>query len=454
VTLVGVVDDIAARALTPREAVQRTLDRIDRFDPSVNAYITVRAEEALAEADAAPAGLLHGAPIAVKDVIDVAGSPTTAGTRLLVNNRPSRDAVVVARLRAAGAIVVGKLNTHEFAYGPTTTSSHIGPTHNPWSLDRIAGGSSGGSAAATAAGLAVATLGTDTAGSIRMPAALCGVTALRPSPGLVSRRGVIPVAQTFDTVGPIARSAEDCALLFSVLAGQPYRSQERTHGLRVGVVQALVDLAEPGVAAVVDAAICVLADIGTLVDPVEIPLLMTAGAIQQSIMLPEAASWHLARLRTSLGEYSVDVRRRLLSGLFVPATSYLTGLRMRSLYRDDIARVFERYDVLVAPTMPCTAPPIRRDGDGPNDEYASYRRAVIPFNAPWTVAGHPVLSVPCGFSQGLPVGLSLVGRPYDESTVLGLGRAFQAATNWHERLPTFEDPVVAAMTRIRDQEIT
>jgi aspartyl-tRNA(Asn)/glutamyl-tRNA(Gln) amidotransferase subunit A len=438
VTLAGLVEDIRARVLTPREAVQRTLDRIDRFDPLINAYISVRGDEALVEAEDARAGPLHGAPVAVKDVIDVAGWPTTAGSLLLVGNRPARDAVVVARLRAAGAVVVGKLNTHEFAYGSTTTSSHVGPTRNPWSRDRIAGGSSGGSAAATAADLAAATLGTDTAGSIRMPAALCGVTALRPTPGVVPQRGVIPLAQTFDTVGPIARTAEDCALMFSVLAGQAYHPQIDMDGVKVGIVQALLDLAEPGVGSVVEAAIRVLADVCARVDSVEVPLLMAAGAIQQSIMLPEAASWHLSGLRTNLDGYSVDVRRRLLSGLFVPATSYVTGLRMRLLYREHLARVFERYDVLVAPTMPCTAPPIRRDEDGSGDEYASYRRGVIPFNSPWAVAGYPVLSVPCGFEYGLPVGLSLVGRPHEERTVLALGRAFQSVSDWHERAPILE----------------
>jgi aspartyl-tRNA(Asn)/glutamyl-tRNA(Gln) amidotransferase subunit A len=437
VSLVGLVDDVAARLLSAREAVQQVLDRIDRVDPAVNAFVTVRAEQALAEADVAPPGPLHGVPVGIKDVIDVAGSPTTAGSSMLTDNRAVCDATAVARLRAAGAVVVGKLNTHEFAYGPTTTSSHIGPTRNPWSLDRITGGSSGGSAAAVAAELAIGALGTDTAGSVRMPAALCGVTALRPTPGLVPLDGVIPVAPTFDTVGPMAGSAADCTVLFRVLAGLPASREDPDPAsqLRVGVLEALVELAEPGVAACVGAAVSVLAELGARVEPVAIPLLPAAGAIQQAIMLTEAASGHLARLRTSLDRYSVDVRRRLLCGLFLPGSTYSAGLRLRELFRANLAVVFQRYDVLVAPTMPCVAPPIRRDRNGAPDAYAAYRRAVVPFNAPWTVAGQPVLNVPCGFSTDLPVGLSLVGRPNEDETVLALGRAFQSATNWHLRAP-------------------
>jgi aspartyl-tRNA(Asn)/glutamyl-tRNA(Gln) amidotransferase subunit A len=435
VTVAQVVDDIRARRLSPREAVERTLERIERLDPRLNAYVSVRADASLREAERPPAGPLHGAPVAVKDVIDVAGEVTTAGSRLLLDNRATRDASVVARLRAAGAIVIGKLNTHEFAYGPTTTSSHIGPTRNPWSIDRITGGSSGGSAAAAAALLAAGTLGTDTAGSIRMPASLCGVTGLRPSPGLVPLDGIVPVAPTFDTVGPIARTAEDCALLLSVLADRPYPLQDRVDGLRVGVVEALVDLADPDVAERVEEAIVVLRALGTSIGVAEVPLATSTSSIQQAIMLPEAASQHLELLRTNIADYSTDVRRRLLSGLLLPAAAYVTALRLRSAYRESLARVFERFDVLVAPTMPCTAPCIEDGRDEPTGGHGTFRSAILPFNAPWTVAGLPTLSVPCGLVDGLPVGLALVGRADDEKTVLELGQAFQRTTDWHERLP-------------------
>ena len=221
-TLAALVASIRGAELSPREAVQDALDRIERLDPAINSFITVRAEEALAEADAlvgSVSGSLHGVPVAVKDVIDVAGTRTTAASKVLADNVPATDAVVVQRLRRAGAIVVGKLNTHEFAFGASTTSAAFGAAHNPWDTERICGGSSGGSGAAVAAGLVPGALGTDTAGSIRIPAAFCGVTGIRPTTGRVPNRGVIPVSWTYDTVGPLARTAEDCALLLDAIAG-------------------------------------------------------------------------------------------------------------------------------------------------------------------------------------------------------------------------------------------
>ena len=222
-TLARLAERLRAGDLSPREAVASSLQRIERLEPALNAFVSVRGEEALAEAAAlersTERGPLHGVPVAVKDVIDVAGTRTTAASRILADNVAASDATVVARLRRAGAVVVGKLNTHEFAFGATTTSPHFGPARNPWDTDRICGGSSGGSGAAAAAGMVAGTLGTDTAGSIRIPAALCGVTGLRPSTGRVSNRGVVPVSWTFDTVGPIARTAEDCALLLEAIAG-------------------------------------------------------------------------------------------------------------------------------------------------------------------------------------------------------------------------------------------
>ena len=220
-TLASLAAAIRDGKLSPREAVQAALERIERADPALNAFLTVRADEALAEADALgpPSGPLHGVPIGVKDVIDVAGTRTTAASKVLADNVASADAIVVGRLRAAGAIVVGKLNTHEFAWGATTTSAAFGPARNPWDTERICGGSSGGSGAAVAADLVPGALGTDTAGSVRIPAAFCGVTGIRPTTGRVPNRGVIPVSWTYDTVGPLARTAEDCALLLEVLAG-------------------------------------------------------------------------------------------------------------------------------------------------------------------------------------------------------------------------------------------
>ena len=434
---------LQAGELSPREAVQAYLDRIERLDGELNAYISVRGEEALAEAEGLERGVergpLWGVPVAIKDVIDVAGAKTTAASKILADNVAPADAASVEGLRRTGAIVLGKLNTHEFAFGATTTSPHFGAAHNPWSLDRICGGSSGGSGAAAAADLAAGTLGTDTAGSIRIPACLCGVTGLRPTSGLVSNRGVVPVSWAFDTVGPIARSAEDCALLLDAIGGTRTSVEGGVRGLRIGIVETLFERADPRVAEAIRAAVAALRELGAAAEPVEVPLLDQAGAIKQVQMLSEAASVHLEWMRTRLEEYGADVRARLLAGLFLPATALVTALRARAIYCERVSRLFERFDVLTAPAMPVVAPRIGEQEVELHGERMPYRLALIPFNSPWSLAGLPILSVPSGFVDGLPVGLALVGARNAEETLLRAGHALQGATDWHEQCPP--DPV-------------
>jgi aspartyl-tRNA(Asn)/glutamyl-tRNA(Gln) amidotransferase subunit A len=413
---------IRAGELSPREAVEAYLARIEAHT-DLNAYISVRAEEALAEAETAPRGPLHGVPVAVKDVIDVAGACTTAASKVLADAPPAtRDAAVVAGLRAAGAIVIGKLNLHEFAYGATTNSAHFGPARNPWDTERTCGGSSGGSGAAAAADLAAGTLGTDTAGSIRIPSAFCGVTGIRPSSGLVSNAGVLPVSWTFDAVGPIARRAEDCSLMLEAIA-PAYCPAPTGDSPRVGIVTGLVQKADPAVAAAVEGA---ARELGA--EPVEAPVLEHASVIQQLNMLPEATTAHLPWMRTKLGDYGADVRARLLAGLVLPATAYPTGLRARRWLAEQVRPLFERYDILAAPTMPIVAPPLDAI---PSD----YRLLLMPFNSPWSCLGLPVVSVPCGFVDGLPVGMALIGRCGEDRAVLHAAERFQETTDWHERRP-------------------
>ncbi len=431
-TVAALAQQIRDGELSPREAVASYLERIEELDPALNAYISVRAEEALAEADSAPDGPLHGVPVAVKDVIDVAGVPTTAGSKILAHNVAAHDAVCVQRLRAAGAIVLGKLNTHEFAFGASTTSPHFGPAHNPWALDRICGGSSGGSGAAAAADLAAGTLGTDTAGSIRIPSCFCGVTGLRPTTGLVPTEGVVPVSWALDTVGPIAHTAEDCALLLSAIAAQPVDLGDGVGGLRIGVVEELFARAEPAVAAQTRTAVEAL---GGTAEPVEIPLLEETGTINQLLMLTEAAEIHLPWLRTRLADYGPDVRARALAGLLLPGTAHVTGLRARRWYLDELKGVFERFDLLVAPEMPIVPPKIGADEVELQGVRMPYRLSLIPFNSPWSLAGLPVASVPAGFVDGLPVGLALIGRWNEDATVLSAAHTFQRVTDWHEHRP-------------------
>ena len=453
-SVAALADRIRAGELSARAAVEESLRRIAELDPELNAFISIRADEALAEADALDRGpsrgVLHGVPIAVKDVIDVAGARTTAASRILAENVARADAATVEALRAAGAVVVGKLNTHEFALGAMTTSPYFGPARNPWATDRICGGSSGGSGAAAAARLVPATLGTDTAGSIRIPASFCGVTGIRPTSGRVSNRGVVPVSFTLDTVGPIAPSAEDCAIVLEAIAGHdardpttadvpvpPYRRElERgADGLRVGVVTALVDRADPRIGSTVRSAVEKLAVAGAVVEEVEVPLLDQAGAILPLIMLPEAAEVHLPWLRSRLDDYGPDVRARLLAGLLLPATAGVTGRRARRWYCERLAGVMERFDVLAAPQMLTLPPRIGEDTVEVAGEEVLYRLSVIPTSSPWTLAGLPVVSAPCGFVDDLPVGLALVGRRFEEATVLRLAHAYQALTDWHERRP-------------------
>jgi aspartyl-tRNA(Asn)/glutamyl-tRNA(Gln) amidotransferase subunit A len=434
VTLARLAEGIRNRDLSPREAVQASLDAIESARV-LNAFISVRAEEALAEAERAPDGPLHGVPVAVKDVIDVAGAATTAASEILRHNVAARDAESVARLRAAGAVVVGKLNTHEFAFGALTTSPHFGPARNPWSPERVCGGSSGGSGAAVAADLVPGSLGTDTAGSVRIPACFCGVTGLRPTAGLVSNEGVVPTSWTFDAVGPLARTAEDCSLLLAALAPSYRPETGGVEGLRVGVVEELFERAEPGIAARARAAVAELASLGAVVEPVAVPLLEEAGTIVQTIMLPEAAEVHLPWLRTRLADYGADVRARLLAGLLLPSTAYVTGLRSRDVFLRELRTVFARHDVVVHPEMPVLPPPIGEETVVLGGETLPYRLALIPFNSPWTLAGAPVASVPCGFVDGLPVGLAIVGCAGTDATVLRAAAAYQSASDWHERKP-------------------
>jgi aspartyl-tRNA(Asn)/glutamyl-tRNA(Gln) amidotransferase subunit A len=451
--------------LSPVEAVGSALDRIRTLDGPLNAFITVRGEAALREAElvqhSTERGPLWGVPLAVKDVLDVAGTPTTAGSRILASNVPTADAAVVSRLRRAGAIIVGKLNTHEFAYGPTTTSAHFGRARNPWALDRVCGGSSGGSGAAVAAGLVAAALGTDTAGSIRIPSAFCGITGLRPSTGLVPTRGMVPLSWSVDTIGPMARDARDCALLLEVIAGpdpddvsavpvEPVdyvaeTASARPRELVVGIVESLFEgEIDPRIAAAARRAVDELREAGVRTRSIELPDLDRAGLVQQTLQFPEATAIHLDWLRTRLGDYGADVRGRLLAGLFVPATFYVTALRLRAAIAADFAAAAEGLDCLAAPTLPTVAPRFA-DGKvvfdlspGPGSEALAenlFRQGLLRYTAPWSLVGWPVVSVPCGFVDGLPVGLSLVGRRFEEAAPLGAAAVFQQVTDWHERRP-------------------
>jgi aspartyl-tRNA(Asn)/glutamyl-tRNA(Gln) amidotransferase subunit A len=455
-----------------------SLDAIRRLDGGLHAFLHLLPERALERARQVDRSIaageapppLAGVPVALKDVLDLDGVPTTCGSRILEGYRPSFTATCVERLEAAGAVVVGKTNMDEFAMGSSTENSAYGPTRNPWDLERVPGGSSGGSAAAVAAGMVPLALGTDTGGSIRQPAALCGVVGLKPTYGRVSRWGLVAFASSLDQVGPLSRTVEDAALVSSVLFGHDPRdatSAARTApdfrdalggglaGIRVGVPWAFLEQGlHPGVAASFKAALSELQGAGARVVDVALPHGPHAIATYYIVATAEASS-NLARfdgvryglraagardLREMYGEtrdrgFGAEVKRRIVLGTFVLSTGYydayyLRAQKVRTLIRRDFEEAFGSCDLVALPTTPS---PAFRLGDKTADPLQMYLEDI--FTVPASLAGIPGLSVPCGLVDGLPVGLQLLGRPYDEATLLRAGHGYQQVTRHHLARP-------------------
>jgi aspartyl-tRNA(Asn)/glutamyl-tRNA(Gln) amidotransferase subunit A len=453
---------IARKEVSPVEVVRLHLERIAVHDLTLRAYITVCADAAMADARTAetalvagrPAGPLHGVPIALKDLYDTAGVATTAGSKILAGRVPQTDATVVRRLREAGAIVLGKLHMVEFAYGPEGLNAHHGAPRNPWdaAVERMPGGSSSGSGVAVAAGLAPASLGSDTGGSIRIPASLCGITGLKPTYGRVSRAGVLPLAWSMDHVGPMTRTVGDAALLLRVMAGYDPADASSSvlpvpdylgalsgdvNGLRVGLLRRFfLESATPEVRTAVEQAARALQTAGAIVDEVSLPAVAHVAASSYAVVASEALAYHTGWLKARADDYDPEVRTRLQLGAFVSGAHYVRGQQVRALVRDEIDAALARRDVLLAPATPMTAPRLDERqtilGDGPSDVRAALIRLTRPFNC----SGHPACAVPCGLSsQGLPIGMQLVGRPFDEATVLRAADAYQRLTDWHTRRP-------------------
>ncbi|MFH9419935.1 amidase [Streptomyces sp. NPDC017529] len=443
---------IADRSLSPVELTTSLLDRIAAVDPKSGAYVTVTAEAALraareAEREIAAGrhrGPLHGVPVALKDLIDVAGVPTTASSRVRAGHVAVADAAVTERLRAAGAVLIGKTHTHEFAFGLITPQ-----TRNAWSPEHVAGGSSGGSAAAVAAGTATFALGTDTGGSIRVPAALNHVVGLKPTYGLIPRHGVTSLAWSLDHVGPLTRTAGDAALVLQALAGHDPRDpasldhprEDYTRnlgasvsGLRIGIPTAYYfDRVQPQVAAAVRAAVGALTALGATAVPVHVPMTEYVHAAQWGLMVPEAAAYHQDTLRAAPELYSEDVRTLLEAGEFVPATDYIRAQRTRTLMHQAWLSLFDGtdgadgIDAIAAPTVPATA---ARSGQPsftwPDGSTEPVSDAYVRLSAPANLTGFPALSLPVGLDdQGLPIGMQLIGRPLSEPTLFQLAHAYE-----------------------------
>jgi aspartyl-tRNA(Asn)/glutamyl-tRNA(Gln) amidotransferase subunit A len=444
-------------ALSPVDLTRAYIERAKKY-ARLNAYITLAEEQALIQAKQAEEeiktgkarGPLHGLPIAIKDQLDVKGMRTTAGSKL-VDYVADADSTAVARLREAGAVILGKLNMSEFALGGNI-SHPFGVPHNPWDETRQAGQSSSGSGIAVAASLCAAALGGDTAGSIRGPAAWCGITGLRPTWGRVSRRGTWPLAWFFDTIGPMTTTVADCAMLFAALIGRDtteptsfgwpaghLADRDSLSGLRVGVVrESIADGASTDeVAAGLERALKVLTDAGATVASVSLPLFPHGGMICGGLSDAEAAHVHRHRLRERPEDFDFASRRRLMYGSLVTAAEYLKLSRLRMLMRRDIMALLDNVDVLVTPTQAEVAPKLQTS-TGLVSKEAVLRQffGSRAHRGTFSLAGVPALSVPVGFSEaGLPLSMQIVGRPFEETMVLQVGHAYQRRTDWHEARP-------------------
>ena len=451
---------VRTKEISPVDLTDAALKRIETLNPDLRAFISVY-EQAREVAKGAEImmmaghnlGPLHGIPIGLKDNIALKGLTTTAGSKILADWLPDADATVAARLRSAGAILIGKTNMHEFAWGGTSDNPHYGAVRNPWNLDRFPAGSSGGSGAAVAARMCWGALGTDTGGSIRLPAAINGIVGIRPTYGRVSNNGIIPLAWSMDTAGPMARTVEDCALMFSCIAGHDPRDPTTAkvgvadcqaglgrgvRGLRIGIVPDYFfhHLQRP-VHDAVRSALDTYEQLGAHIVDVSIRNIHGNISAQLTIESCEPSTYHQRWLRERPDDYGDDVRTLLEVGEMLLATHYLQAQRYRSLLRQEFMEAFKVVDVFLCPTLPFTATPIGAMKvvieDGTDEDMLS---AIMQFTGVPSLTGLPSLAVPCGFDEeGLPIGMQLIGKPFDEATLFQAGAAFQDATGFHTRSP-------------------
>ena len=459
-TLTGVAKAIADKRISSREATQSCLTRISQWEPGLNAFMAIEADEALKAADTADAllatgkskGPLHGVPLAHKDMYYEAGKVVTCGSIIRRDWVAASTSTALQRLKDAGTIRLGSLHMAEFAYGPTGHNAHYGAVHNPWGFDHITGGSSSGSGAAVAARLTFAALGSDTGGSIRMPAHFCGVTGLKTTVGRVSRAGAMPLSQSLDTVGPLARTAEDCALLLSLMAGADAEDPTAIGadipdyltaltapltGLTIGVPKSFyVDDLDAEVARVLDETVATLKREGVRIVTVDLPDQRQLTAACQLVLAVEAAAFHKAWMIERPQDYSPQVLMRLQNGLAIPAISYLEAMRWRGIALEAQLAATAGVDAVIAPVAPVAAPTIAESDVGNKPGAEAVIQNLTRFTRPINYLGLPSLAIPAGFTgSGLPVGLQLTGRPFDEATILRIGAGFQRATDFHTKLP-------------------
>ena len=460
-TLAEAAAALRARRVSAVELLQAQIARARAVQPAINAFIRIDEEAAMAHARALDSeaarghfrGTLHGVPMAHKDMFYRAGLVTTCGSAIRRDTRSNTTATALERLDAAGAVDFGTLNMAEFAYGPTGHNVHFGAARNPWNTAHITGGSSSGSGAAVAARATFGALGSDTGGSVRLPASLCGITGLKVSYGRVSRAGAMPLSYSMDTIGPLARTALDCALMLQVLAGADPRDPttpaqtvpdyaarlgQPLPALRVGIPnQFFYDGLDPAVAHCLDEARKVFTSLGCQIVPVNLPDMRAAEVAATQVIAAEAAALHGNWLRTRPQDYSPQVRARLMRGLAVPAPRYIDALRLRGeLLQRFMSDVFSKVDVLHVPSLAIPTPSLAETDVGGGEKMDRILALLTRLQRPLNFLGLPSIALPCGqTAHGLPVGMQLAGRPFAEDVILHLAHAFQQATDWHARQP-------------------
>ena len=446
ITISAALENVREQKMSPQDLAEACSRQIERLNPKLNAFITVVDPVQLTNSNMSSASALRGIPIAVKDLIDTAGIRTTAGSKFFAEHIPEQDAFVVEKLKQAGAVLMGKTNTHEIALGVTGNNPHYGTARNPWDSTRIPGGSSSGSAIAVATGMALGALGTDTGGSIRIPASLCGIVGFKPTFGRVSLRGVFPLSWNLDHVGPLTKSVKDAALILQVisaydpmdpasirmLAGD-YLSHlvDDVEGKKVAVgIGEFIESADSEVLNAVNASTKAFESIGCRVQEVNLDWLRNAALANRTMTQSDGAAVHRDRLKEHPDWFGEDVRRRLEDGAKTSSTDYILTRRTQSEIKKRFEQFFESHDFLITPTTPIAAPTI--EGHDAVEQAGRLTRFTSPFN----LAGLPALSLPCGFTKGgLPIGLQIISRAWADSKVLNLGYAFEQATEWHGQFP-------------------
>ena len=459
-SLTAVAKAIADKQFSSHEVTRACLHRIAQWQPHLNAFMAIEAEAALKaanEADTALArgdnrGALHGVPLAHKDMYYDAGKVVTCGSLIRRDFVATSTSTALQRLKDAGSIRLGSLQMAEFAYGPTGHNAHYGAVHNPWSVDHITGGSSSGSGSAVAARLTFAALGSDTGGSIRMPAHFCGVTGLKTTGGRVSRAGAMPLSQSLDTVGPLAQTAEDCALLLGLMAGADPEDLTASHtpvpdylaatkasikGLKIGVPTSFyVDDLDPDVARSLDETLAVLKREGADLVKVELPDQRQLSAASQIVLAVEATAFHKRWLIERPQDYGPQVLMRLQNALAIPGVTYLEALRWRGAALAAHVAATAKVDAVIAPAAPVPAPTIAESDVGNTPGAEAVIQRLTRFTRPVNYLGLPSLAIPSGFTKGgLPMAMQLIGRSFDEGTLLTIGAAFQRATDFHAQVP-------------------